>query len=63
MHKEYFAQRVKFARLSVLHGGSILHGENFAQNNTNLKQLSKNFKERLFTIKKYNIKNRLVYFF
>ena len=33
MHKDYFAQRVKIARLSV-------HRENFAQNNTNLKYLS-----------------------
>ena len=38
MHEDYFAQRVKIARLSVL------HGDNCAQNNTNLKQLSKNFK-------------------
>ena len=27
-----------FVRLSVLHGGSILHGDNFAQNNTNLNE-------------------------
>ena len=31
MHKDYLAQRVKTARLSVLHAGSILHGDNFAQ--------------------------------
>ena len=52
LHEDYFAQRVKIARLSVLHGGSKLHGDNFAQNTTNLKYLSKNFKECLFTIKK-----------
>ena len=52
MHEDYFAQRVKIARLSVLHGGSKLHGYNFARNTTNLKYLSKNFKECLFTIKK-----------
>ena len=52
MHKDYFAQRVKIARLSVLHGGSILHGDNFVQNNTNLKQLSKNLKECILIIKK-----------
>ena len=51
MHEDYFAQRVKTARLSVLHGGSKLHEYNFAQNTTNLKYLSKNFKECLFTIK------------
>ena len=50
IHKDYFAQRVKIAGLSVL------HGDNFAQNNTNLKWLSKNCKECLFTIKKNNIK-------
>ena len=52
MHEDNFAQRVKIARLSVLHGGSNLHGDNVAQNTTNLKYLSKNFKECLFTIKK-----------
>ena len=52
MHEDYFAQRVKIARLSVLHGGSKLHGDNFAQDTTNLKYLNKNFKECLFTIKK-----------
>ena len=31
------ALRVNFVRLSVLHGGSTLYGDNFAQNNTNLK--------------------------
>ena len=59
MHEEYFAQRVKISRLSVLHGGSKLHGDNFAQNTTILIFLTKNFKECLFTVKKY-IKNRLV---
>ena len=62
MQKNFFAQRVKIARLSVLHGESKLHGDNFAQNTTNLKYLSKNFEECLFTIKNSN-KNRLVYFF
>ena len=52
MHEDYFAQRVKIARLSVLHGGSKLHGDNFAQNITNLKYLSKNLKKWLFIIKK-----------
>ena len=56
MQKNFFAQRVKIARLSVLHGESILHGDIFVQNNTNLKYLSKSFKECLFTIKKSNIK-------
>ena len=52
MHEDYFAQRVKIARLLDLHGWSKLHGDNFAQNTTNLKYLSKNFKKWLFTIKK-----------
>ena len=42
LHKDYFATRVKLARLSVL------HGDNFAQNNTNLKQLNENCKECMF---------------
>ena len=56
MHKDYFAQRVKIARLSVLHEWSKLHGDNFAQNTTNLKYLSKNFKKCLFTLKKVILK-------
>ena len=51
MHEDYFAQRVKIARLSELHGESKLHGDNFAQSTTNLKYLSKNFIDCLFTIK------------
>ena len=43
-----------------LHEGTKMHGDNFAQNNTNLKYLNKNVKECLFTIKKNCIKNRLV---
>ena len=62
MHKDCFAQRikiarrVKIARLSVLYGGSKLHGDNIAQNTTNLKCLRKNFQECLFTIKKIILK-------
>ena len=56
MHKDYFSHRVKIARQSVLHGWSILHEDNFAQNNTTLKYLSKNFKECLFTIEKIKLK-------
>ena len=52
MHKEYFAQRVKIARRSILHGGSNLYGDNFARNTTHLKYLSNNFKECLLIIKK-----------
>ena len=63
MHEDYFAQRVKIARLSVLHGGSKLHGDNFAQNTTNFKHLSKNFKECLFTIIKIHQNKISVIFF
>ena len=41
---------------TILHGGSKLHGDNFKQNTTNLKYLSKNFKECLFTIRKIILK-------
>ena len=55
-----FARRIKFERLSVLHRGSILHdcqnGDKFPQYNTNLKELSKNSKECLFTIKRILLK-------
>ena len=42
MHEDFFAQRVKIARLSVL------HGDNYAQNTTNVKYLSTLFL-RLFS--------------
>ena len=35
-----------------MHEGTKLHGDIFAQNTTNLKYLSKHFKECLITIKK-----------
>ena len=49
LHEDKIARRQKYTRglnctKTILHGGSKLHGDNFAQNTTNLKYLSKNWK-------------------